>query len=113
MELYCTAPFLVHYMSSLQNVEVIPRSLDLHTFKLKGPEVPSIVQPQSETKLLYLGTPMQNDAHVACMLHAQNRRTELLPAYVCDVGNGCLGVCIYIRITCAYVLLCSIICSTY
>ena len=48
---------------------------------------------------------MQNAAHVACMLHAQSRRTELLPAYVMlemDVWG------VHIRITCAYVLLCSI-----
>ena len=33
MELYCTAPFLVHYMSSLQNVEVSEDTqLLLHTF---------------------------------------------------------------------------------
>ena len=33
MELYCTAPFLVRYMSSLQNVEVsADTQLLLHTF---------------------------------------------------------------------------------
>ena len=38
--------------------------LDFYAFKLKGPEVPSVVQPQSETELLYLGIPMQNVARM-------------------------------------------------
>ena len=79
---------VVHWLTCIDNR--IP--LDFHACKWKDLKFPALYNPSQEPSYYtYLGIPMQNAAHVACILHAQSRRTELLPTYVCDVGNGCLG----------------------